>query len=35
MGIPQPTLLARLEAKGITPEVRVVVTPEDIRRLIG
>jgi metallo-beta-lactamase family protein len=35
MGIPQPTLLARLEAKGITPEVRVVVTQDDIKRLIG
>lgn len=35
MGIPQPTLLARLEEKGIKPEVRVVVTPDDIRKLIG
>ena len=35
MGMPQPTLLAQLEAKGIKPEVRVVVIPEDIRKLIG
>ena len=35
MGMPQTTLLARLEAKGIKPEIRVVITPEDIRKLIG
>lgn len=35
LGIPQPTLLVRLEEKGIKPEVRVVVTPDDIRKLIG